>query len=326
VLVQEVAPTHPFYGELEARVATLEALTNCYGRPYSVVRVFCESIGGDDVACYTNSLTLNSKVFVPLFGVSSDSAALATYEAAMPGYEVLGFLGGWLSDDAIRCRAMEIHDRYMLVVDTNPLQDMESNAAGYRVTAFIDDRSEAGLVGDSLLVWWRIEGAPDFTPIVMQATAYPDSYYADIPGQTDSSNVEYYVYAMDSSGREATRPMVAPDAWYSFNTGLSSSSVEDWSEPAAPGGFRLAQNSPNPFRPATRIMYEIPADCHVRLQIYDVAGKHVATLVDQYQAAGSKAVRWNGRGEDGSEVPSGIYFYRLESGTNIDVKKMALVR
>ena len=326
ILVQEVAPTHPFYSELESRVATLEALTNCYGRPYNVIRVFCESIGGDDVACYTNSLTLNNKVFVPLFGVSSDSTALATYEAAMPGYEVLGYLNGWLSDDAIRCRAMEIHDSYMLVVDTNPLQDMESNAADYRVTAFVDDRSETGLVGDSLLVWYRVEGAPDFTPIVMQATAYADSYYADIPGQADSVNVEYYVYAMDMSGREATRPMVAPDAWYSFNTGLSSSAVEDPKQPSTPSGFRLAQNSPNPFRPFTEIRFEIPADSHIKLQVFDVEGKLVATLVDRYQAAGSEVVRWNGMDEDGGAVPSGIYFYRLESGGNFDIKKMALVR
>ena len=326
IMVQEVAPSHPFYGELEARVATFGTLTNCYGRPYDIVRVFCESIGGDDVACYTNALTLNDKVFVPTYGVSSDSAALAAYEAAMPGYEVLGYANGWLSDDAIRCRAMEIHDRYMLVVDTNPLQDMEINATEYRVTAFIDDRSEAGLVADSLLVYWRLEGLPDFTPIVMQTTADPDSYYADIPGQADSVNVEYYASAVDSSGRHSTRPIVAPGAWYTFNTGRTSSSVADGKEPSAPTGFRLAQNSPNPFRPNTEIRYNLPVDCHVSLQVYDVAGKHVVTLVDEYQPAGTKLVRWDGRDGGGSRTPSGIYFYRLESGSYIDIKKMAIVR
>jgi len=219
ILVKEVPSDHPHYAQLEANVAYLETLTNCYGRPYKIVRVHCGSLGGTDVAAYTNSLILNNKVFVPIYGISSDSTALATYQDAMPGYEVFGFDDGWLSDDAIHCRGLGIHDQYMLVVDTNPLQDQEYNTGDYYVAAFIDDRSEAGLVTDSLLVYWRVEGSPEFTPMVMDAAAHPDSYYVYIPQQADSVNIEYYVFAEDNSGRQATRPMVAPGAWYTFNTG-----------------------------------------------------------------------------------------------------------
>ncbi|UCG51730.1 MAG: agmatine deiminase family protein [Candidatus Latescibacterota bacterium] len=222
ILVQEVASGHAFYDALEDRVAYLETLTNCYGRPYNIVRVYCGDIGGGDVAAYTNSLILNDKVFVPTFGISSDATALATYQAAMPGYEVFGFEDGWLEDDAIHCRGMEIHDQYMLVVDTNPIQDMEVSYTDYRVDVYIDDRSETGLVTDSLLVCWRVEGEPDFESIVMEGAADPDSYYADIPIQGDSVNVDYYVFAKDNSGRRSTRPMVAPAAWYTFNTGILS--------------------------------------------------------------------------------------------------------
>ncbi len=219
ILVQEVAPTHAYYDSLEARVADFQKLTNCYGRPYKIVRILCGGIGGGDVAGYTNSLIMNNKVFVPLYGISTDAAALATYQAAMPGYEVLGFTGSWLEDDAIHCRGMEIHDRYMLVVRTNPLQDQETNPGDYTVTALIDDRSMTGLVADSLIVYWRLEGSPSFNAVTMQATAYPDSYYADIPQQLDSVNVEYYVFAKDNSGRREACPLVAPNGWYTFNTG-----------------------------------------------------------------------------------------------------------
>ncbi len=221
ILVKEVSPSHSDYNELEENVAYLQTLTNCYGRPYNIVRVYCGSISGGDVASYTNSLILNNKVFVPIFGISSDAAALATYEAAMPGYEVLGFEGSWYDDDAIHCRGMEIHDRYMLIVDTNPLQDKESNDGDYYLTALIDDRSEAGLVTDSLIVYWRLEGAPEYNAIVMEATGNPDSYYASIPLQADRVNIEYYVFAKDKTGRRESRPMVAPAAWYTFNTGGS---------------------------------------------------------------------------------------------------------
>ncbi|MBN1165488.1 MAG: agmatine deiminase family protein [Candidatus Krumholzibacteriota bacterium] len=219
ILVKEVPSSHPHYAQLETNVAYLQTLTNCYGRPYNIVRVFSGSIGGDDVAAYTNSLILNNKVFVPTYGISSDADALATYASAMPGYEVLGFADGWLSDDAIHCRGMGIHDRYMLVLDTNPLQDQDINEDDYEVTALIDDRSETGLITDSLLVYWRLEGSSEFNAVVMQETAYPDYYYADIPQQADEVNIEYYVFAKDNSARRATRPMVAPQAWYTFNTG-----------------------------------------------------------------------------------------------------------
>jgi agmatine/peptidylarginine deiminase len=328
LLVKEVASGHAHYAAIEANVATLETLTNCYGRPYNIVRVYCGGIGMGRVAAYTNSMILNNKIFVPLFGISTDAAALATYEAAMPGYEVYGYEDGWLYDDAIHCRTMEIPDRYMLRVDTNPLQDREAGSGDYRVTAYIDDRSEAGLVNDSLLVYWRLEGSPGFNPVVMQTTAYPDSYYADIPLQADSADVEYYVFAKDLSGRRSTRPPVAPLAWYTFNTGQDVSRVAG--DGKTPTGFRLAQNSPNPFISTTEIRYELPVDCHVRLDVYDVLGKHVTTLVDEYQGAGSTSLRWDPRaGPDasghGQDIPGGVYFYTLQAGRRIETRKMVIL-
>ena len=327
ILVKEVAPSHSHYAALEANVAALESLTNCYGRPYDIVRVLCGSIGGSAVAAYTNSMILNDKVFVPIYGISTDADAIATYEAAMPGYEVFGFDGSWLSDDAIHCRTMEIPDRHMLVVDTNPLQDREYNTGDYRVTAYVDDRSEAGLVGDSLLVYWRIEGSPGFSALAMLASAHPDSYYADIPMQADSVNIEYYVVAGDSSGRRSARPPVAPGAWFTFNAGVDDvSSVAAGSGPALPGGFALAQNLPNPFRSVTRIEYDLPVACHVRLAVYDVRGKHIVTLIDEYESAGSKAVLWDTASRDvrpsPGDLPGGVYFYSLEAGDRIKTRKM----
>jgi agmatine/peptidylarginine deiminase len=345
ILVKEVAPSHAHYDELEANVATLETLTNCYGRPYNIVRVYCGSIGGSAVAAYTNSMILNNKVFVPLYGISTDAAALASYEAAMPGYEVLGYTGSWYSDDAIHCRTMAIHDRYMLIVDTNPLQDREYNTGDYRVTAFVDDRSEMGLVTDSLLVYWRVEGGPTYNAVAMQATAHPDSYYADIPVQADSADIEYYVFAKDNSGRRSARPVIAPDVWYTFNVGGEDvSGITGETEPGLPGdpgttgGSQLAQNHPNPFSSSTEIRYHLPEACRVKLDIYDVFGKHVATVVDEYQAAGPKVVCWDGRGSrnatdvdrtqgtvHSTRLYAGVYFYTLRAGSHIETRKMLLL-
>jgi hypothetical protein len=326
ILVKEVSPSHAHYDALETNVAMLETLTNCYGRPYNIVRVMCGSIGGSNVAAYTNSMILNGKVFVPLYGISTDSAALDTYRAAMPGYEVMGFTGTWLSDDAIHCRTMEIPDRYMLVVDTNPLQDREFNTGDYGVGAYIDDRSETGLMSDSLLVFWRLEGQAEFDTLLLRTTAEPDSYYAEIPMQAVSANIEYYVFAKDNSGRRSARPPVAPLAWYGFNTGGADvSSVTDASVDTGSGRPGLVRNFPNPFHRATEIAYTVPVAGHVRLEVYNVSGRLVAELVDRYQSAGPKAVKWSGLDASGRRLPGGIYYCRVWSGGRYDTGEMVLL-
>ena len=88
-----------------------------------------------------------------------------------------------------------------------------------------------------------------------------------------------------------------------------------------PKDFYLHQNYPNPFNPTTNIMFDIPNASFVKLSVYDILGREVATIVNEKLNAGSYEVDW-----DGSGYPSGIYFYRLETGDFVDVKKMLLVK
>lgn len=93
-----------------------------------------------------------------------------------------------------------------------------------------------------------------------------------------------------------------------------------------PGEFSLAQNAPNPFNPQTRIDYDIPKATNVRLEIYNVLGQHVKTLVDEFQEPGSKSVIWDGRDNSGSMVASGIYFYRMDAGEFSLTRKMMMLK
>ena len=93
-----------------------------------------------------------------------------------------------------------------------------------------------------------------------------------------------------------------------------------------PTAFGLAQNVPNPFNPVTEIRFAIAAGCHVRLEIYDVLGKRVRTLIDGREKAGYRSALWDGRNDEGVDVSSGVYFYRLEAGGFTDTKKMILLR
>jgi len=93
-----------------------------------------------------------------------------------------------------------------------------------------------------------------------------------------------------------------------------------------PNVFSLSQNYPNPFNPTTLIKYDLPRDCRVRLDVYNVVGQRVTTLVDGNQIAGYKSVSWDGRDENGCQVSSGVYLYRIQAGGFTQVRKMVLLR
>ncbi len=91
-------------------------------------------------------------------------------------------------------------------------------------------------------------------------------------------------------------------------------------------GFDLLQNYPNPFNPSTKIVFSISKPSQVRLEVYDVLGRKVATLVDSKLAPGTITVNWNATSGNGKALPAGVYFYRLTDGNSTSVKKMILVK
>lgn len=93
-------------------------------------------------------------------------------------------------------------------------------------------------------------------------------------------------------------------------------------EPVMPREFALTQNYPNPFNPSTTIAYNLPRRAEVRLDIYNLLGQRVATLIDEEQSAGNHMVQWNA----GGNLASGLYFYRLEAGGIRETRKMILMK
>jgi hypothetical protein len=90
--------------------------------------------------------------------------------------------------------------------------------------------------------------------------------------------------------------------------------------------FQLYQNHPNPFNPTTFIRYEVNERTPVTLNVYDVQGRLVRQLVDTTREPGAYTAQWNGRNLNGESVSSGIYFYRLQAGSEVQTKKMVMLK
>jgi hypothetical protein len=102
--------------------------------------------------------------------------------------------------------------------------------------------------------------------------------------------------------------------------GLSSVTAATKSR-AVPDHFVLEQNYPNPFNPATNITFALPEESLVRLDVYNILGQKVVTLADRVLQAGVHSIRF-----DASTLPSGVYFYRFQTGTLVQTKKMTLLK
>ena len=127
---------------------------------------------------------------------------------------------------------------------------------------------------------------------------------------------EYIVFSTNDGGTLPIKPTPPPPPV----TGIA----ED--DGLSPDNFFLYQNYPNPFNPETIIQYRLPRDSKIKINIYNLLGQKVSTLLSGNMLAGVHGVNWDGVDERGKKVPSGVYIYRLEVAGNAVSKKMVLLQ
>ncbi len=93
-----------------------------------------------------------------------------------------------------------------------------------------------------------------------------------------------------------------------------------------PSSIHLAQNYPNPFNPTTEIQFSLPSQAHVSLEIYDMTGRLVTTLINGNMSSGNYTVTWDATNQFGQMVSSGIYLYRLQAGDIVETKRMTFIK
>ncbi len=209
ILIAEVPTSHPRHWAYEQVADYFASQISPFGKPYEVIRVYTPN--GEP---YTNSLILNERIYVPITGSSWDEAALAVYEDNMPGYEVLGFEGSWLSTDALHCRVKDIADTGMLYIEHLPLFGELSYEPSYEIEAMIIPYSGANLYTDSLFVIYQANSLPfDTVPLVH---SHGNQYNASIPVSPGDTLINYYLFAADASGRREHWPLIGAPGARSF--------------------------------------------------------------------------------------------------------------
>ncbi len=123
-------------------------------------------------------------------------------------------------------------------------------------------------------------------------------------------------------------PVVQSVTFTSFGDRIRLTSLTSLSKGSAnvPRNFELAQNYPNPFNPGTSIEFSLPTMSRATVEVFNVVGEKVATLIDHFLPAGRYTVDWDGLNADRKPAASGMYFYRLSAGDFTETKKMMLVK
>ncbi|MBL0107875.1 MAG: T9SS type A sorting domain-containing protein [Ignavibacteria bacterium] len=141
--------------------------------------------------------------------------------------------------------------------------------------------------------------------------------FADIPLDLKLSESKFKTKVFSFDGKKNIELVNSDDNSIEGITGkLSNESITN-----IPAEFALGQNYPNPFNPSTTINYELPASNFVTLKIYDLVGKEVMTLVNEKLDAGRYSATFNG-----SNLASGMYFYKISAGEFTFVRKMVLIK
>ena len=229
ILLARVEATHAQYEKYESVAKYFEKTNCCWGYPYQVYRVDVPTRSGNKniASPYTNSLILNNKVFVPLDADTDEyynNAALAVYEKAMPGYEIIGIeynydseggdWDGWYNTDALHCRTREIMDFNMLFVDHREvLHGDVAQKDSYPITAkFI---AYSGKAITSTQLHYSINDG-DWQTVDMSLQGTSGEYKASITGCNVGDNVKYYLTGEDASGRTCAQPYFAELEPHSF--------------------------------------------------------------------------------------------------------------
>lgn len=311
--------TGPTETALDAIAAQWGLLTASNGNPYTVIRVQCPANQP-----YTNSYILNNRVYIPFMGnTATDNAALAVYQAAMPGYTVKGYTSGsapaWVSTDALHCR---VHTIYKMEGEDPLPVELSSftatiSSTNYALLTWVT-QSETNVSGFNI---YR-GTSPDLqTALHLNAfieatnTSQQQTYvYHD----TDIYEDGLYYYWLESLDLDGTNEYFGP---ISISIGNL-----DPGTPSIPLVTEMLPPYPNPFNPTVKIPYSLKESGNVEFAIYNTRGQLVRSIKPGVKNSGHYQEEWDGRDSLGQPCATGVYHFRMTVGSQSYYRKAVLLK
>ncbi len=217
------------------------------------------------------------------------------------------------------------------IVEHAPLPQVMDQPGPYEIVARILPpivlSQPVALAPNTFHVHYNTTGTPPFETANMTATGNPNEYAAMIPIVSGNQTVYYFISASDDSGRTGSAPRAATEGDY-FSFYVNQATGISRGQDQIPQKFALHQNRPNPVRRVTEIQYELPESFagNFTLALFNVLGQQIQILAHGPRAPGIYTANWNGKDSRGRDLPAGIYFYRLQAGNFVQMKKLLLLR
>lgn len=313
---------------------------NCYGRPYKIVRIPMppstsgQYPPGGYYRTYTNSVFVNKTIILPTYRQEYDTTAIRIYKENLPGYKIvpidcddggspiISALG------AIHCITKEIAADDPVWISHAKLQNRPASGLPILVEAKI--KTPSGVNEASL--FWSVDTAAGYNEVAMTLAAN-DTFYAYIPAQNAATTVYYYLHAASNSGRSISKPMTAPQGYWSFEVQkkriygnpvyfpLPEFLEQDRSVTEAEDALQLYEPYPNPASGHVTFGLTLPVDLHCTIQVRDLTGRIMAVVNDSELSAGNHKFTY-----DSGTVPSGVYYVEVRTGNQVLTRKFILQR
>jgi hypothetical protein len=230
----------------------------------------------------------------------------------------------WFSTNDLNHPTVLFKDDEATLLATSALGNLNTSPLPIQLSSFVASVAVAGQAG---LRWTTLSEINNYG-FEVQKAADRSSAFQTISGAFVSGNgtslVKHdysYVDKAYLSGNVYRLKQVDLDGTGHFTDAVDPLAVTGVAGKVLPTEYSLSQNYPNPFNPSTVIEFALPKDAHVTLEVYNILGQKVATLVDDVRPAGYHSVKL-----DGTNLASGMYLYRLSTGQQTFLKKLLLMK
>ena len=329
ILVGEYPQGVSDWAKIEQNIAELqENHVSYFGTPFDIVRIpmppdqngdypegqpsfssTCSSFLRPCYNTYTNVLFVNKKILVPTYQQPEfDEQALAIWQEIMPGYEIVGIDCSDVIPDygALHCIAKEIGTPEPLLIVHQKLKHA-CNTQPHRFEARIQHNT--GI--DEAFLYYKTSEETAFSSIEMEQLDEV-LWDAEIEPFPEGTTVQYYIGAKANSGKQINRPLPAPDAFWSFEVDCLVSSTESLNQMAT----ELQSIFPNPGSSKIWIPVESSSNQWIKLELKDIAGRHLSTVYEGNNIIGRKNYTLNA-----SSLSGGTYLLFLQTEDGVQVEK-----